>query len=325
MEYRSFDNSELKASAIGFGTWELGGRYGAIAEKEAVAAIHRALDLGVTLFDTAPAYGNGLSEEILGKALGTRRKDAVLVTKVGIGWDENGEYVFDGSRDAIVKCVEDSLKRLQTDYIDLLVVHRPDVNAPLPEVAETLQEVRRSGKARYVGVSNFTIHQLKECLPAGPFTANQIGYNLFDRRLEETIAFCRANGIGVMAYGSLCYGLLTGTLTKDSFSGEGKDWRKSWQAPFGQAIFEGENFVKNLEVVEQLKTVARSVGKSLPQLAINWVLSNPGISVALTGCRRPSEIEDNVDAVGWSLSDENRARIAAIMEGAAGLSDTTWP
>lgn len=324
MEYRYFGNSELKSSAIGFGTWELGGRYGAIAEKEAVAAIHRALDLGVTLFDTAPAYGNGLSEEILGKALGARRKDAVLVTKAGIGWDEDGKYVFDGSRDAILKCVEDSLKRLHTDYMDLLVVHRPDVNAPLPEVAGTLQEVRRSGKARYVGVSNFTVDQLKECLSAGPLVANQIGYNLFDRRLEETIAFCNANGIGVMAYGSLCYGLLTGTLTKDSFSGEGKDWRKGG-TPFGQEIFKGENFVRNLEVVEHLKEVAGSIGKSLPQLAVNWVLSNPGVCVALTGCRRPSEIEDNVDAAGWSLSDEDKAQIAGIMEGAAGLSDTTWP
>jgi aryl-alcohol dehydrogenase-like predicted oxidoreductase len=324
MEYRYFGKSELRASAIGFGTWELGGRYGAIAEKEAVAAIHRALDLDVTLFDTAPAYGNGRSEEILGRTLEARRKEAVLVTKAGIAWDEDGEYVFDGSRDAVIKGVEDSLKRLQTDYIDLLVVHRPDVNSPLPEVAETLQEVRRSGKARYVGVSNFTVNQLKECLPAGPLVANQIGYNLFDRRLEETIAFCNANGIGVMAYGSLCYGLLTGTLTEDSFSGEGKDWRKGG-IPFGQELFKGENFVRNLEVVENLKGIARSIGRSLPQLAVNWVLSNPGVCVALTGCRRASEIEDNVDAVGWSLSDGDKARIETIMEGAAGLSDTTWP
>lgn len=324
MEYRNFGSSNLKSSVIGFGTWELGGRYGAIVEKEAAAAIHRAMDLGVTLFDTAPIYGNGRSEEVLGKALGTRRKDVVVVTKAGIGWNEKGEMLLDGSRDAIVEGVEDSLERLQTDYIDLLVVHRPDVNAPLPEVAEALQEVRRSGKARYVGVSNFTLGQLKECLPAGPFAANQIGYNLFDRRMEETINFCRANGIGVMGYGSLCYGLLTGMLTKDSFSSEEKDWRKGGTL-FGQTLFKEDNFVKNLEVVEQLKKVARSLGKSLPQLAANWVLSNSGITLALTGCRRPSEIEDNVGAAGWSLSDEDKDRIETIMEGASGLSDTTWP
>ena len=324
MEYRNFGSSNLKSSVIGFGTWELGGRYGGIVEKEVVSAIHRALDLGITLFDTAPAYGNGCSEEILGKALGSRRKDVVLVTKAGIGWNEKGEYVFDGSRDAIVEGVEDSLKRLRTEYIDLLVVHRPDVNAPLSEIAEALQEVQRSGKVHYVGVSNFTAVQLKECLPAGTFTANQIGYNLFDRRMEETIAFCHANGIGVMAYGSLCYGLLTGIMTKDSFSGDDKDWRKSGSA-FGQALFEGDNLIKNLEVVEQLKEIARSLGKSLPQLAANWVLSNPGITVALTGCRRPVEIEDNVGAAGWSLSDEDKLRIEKIMKEASGLSDTTWP
>jgi len=324
MEYKNFGDSDLKTSVIGFGTWELGGGYGTIIEEEAVAAIHRALDLGVTLFDTAPAYGNGRSEEVLGKALRSRRKDVIMVTKAGIGWNDEGNYLFDGSRDAIVAGVEGSLKRLGTDYIDLLVVHRPDVNAPLPEVAEALQEVRHSGKVRYVGVSNFTLEQLQQCLPAGPFVANQIGYNLFDRRMEETIAFCQANGIGGMAYGSLCYGLLTGMLNKDSFSGDGKDWRKGG-TPFGQALFEGNNFIKNLEVVEQLKEVARSVGKSLPQLAINWVLCNPGITVALTGCRRSSEIEDNVGATGWSFSDEDRARIELIMKGAAGLSDITWP
>jgi len=324
MEYRSFGNSTLKTSVIGFGTWELGGGYGTIIEEEAVAAIRRALDLGVILFDTAPAYGHGRAEEILGKALGPRRKDVIVVTKSGIGWTEDGRGVFDGSRRAIMEGLEGSLKRLGTDYIDLLVVHRPDVNAPLPEIAEGLQEAHRSGKALYVGVSNFTAAQLKQCLPSGPFVANQVGYNLFDRRIEETIDFCRANGIGIMAYGSLCYGLLTGALTRDSFSREDRDWRKGG-TPFGQALFKGDNFIKNLELVEQLKEVARSLGKSLPQLAANWVLSNPGITVALTGCRRPSEIEDNVGAAGWSLSENDKARVEIIMEGAAGLSDKTWP
>jgi aryl-alcohol dehydrogenase-like predicted oxidoreductase len=324
MEYRNFGNSTLKTSVIGFGTWELGGGYGAIVKEEAVAAIHRAMDLGVTLFDTAPAYGYGRAEEVLGKALGARRKDVIVVTKAGIGWTEEGKGVFDGSRKAIMLGLEGSLKRLGTDYIDLLVVHRPDVNAPLPEIAEGLQEARRSGMACYVGVSNFTDVQLKECMKAGPFVANQVGYNLFDRRMEETIDFCRANGIGVMAYGSLCYGLLTGTLTKDSFSSEDRDWRKGGTT-FGQALFKGDNFIKNLKVVEQLKGVARSLGKSLPQLAVNWVLGNPGITVALTGCRRPSEIEENVGATGWSLSEDDMARLESIMKGAAGLSDRTWP
>lgn len=324
MEYRNFGNSDLRTSVIGFGTWELGGDYGTIVEEEAVAAIHRALNLGITIFDTAPAYGNGHAEEVLGKALRDRREEAIIVTKAGIGWTDEGKWVFDGSRKAILESVEGSLSRLRTDYIDLLVVHRPDVNAPLPGIAEALQEAQRSGKARHVGVSNFTAGQLQQCLPAGPLVTNQIGYNLFDQRMEETIDFCRTNGIGVMAYGSLCYGLLTGTLTKDSFSGEESDWRKGG-TPFGQFLFKDENFAKNLEVVEQLKEVADSLGKSLPQLAVNWVLSNPGVTVALTGCRRPQEIEDNAGAVGWVLAEVDKARIAAIMKGAAGLSGKTWP
>ena len=187
MEYRQFGNSDLKASAIGFGTWELGGGYGEIVELDAVAAIHRAIDLGVTLFDTAPAYGNGRSEEVLGRALGPKRRDVIVVTKVGIEWDQEGKLLFDGTREAILKCIEGSLERLGTDYIDVLVVHRPDVNAPLSEVAEALQEVRRAGKARYVGVSNFTTAQSSEALSAGSLVANQIGYNLFDRRASSPV------------------------------------------------------------------------------------------------------------------------------------------
>jgi len=324
MEYRQFGNSALKTSAIGFGTWELGGTYGAIVESEGVAAIHRAIDLGVTLFDTAPAYGNGRSEEVLGRALGARRKDVIIVTKAGIDWDAQGDYVFDGTRQAILNGVDGSLQRLGTDYIDLLVIHRPDVNAPLVEVNEALQEVVALGKARHVGVSNFTVAQLTEALPTGPLVCDQIGYNLFDRRTEETISFCRSKGIGVMAYGSLCFGLLTGALTEDFLTKEGADWRTT-DFGFGQALFQDGNFQANLAVVEQLKQVASDYSKTLPQLAVNWVLSNPGITVALTGCRKPSEIEDNVGAIDWSLSEEDKGRILAVMAEAKGLSDQSWP
>jgi len=166
--------------------------------------------------------------------------------------------------------------------------------------------------------------QVRECLPAGTLAADQIGYNLFDRRLEGTISYCQQSGIGVMAYGSLCFGLLTGTMTLETLSGSGKDWRRSG-TPFGQALFKPGNLERNLLVVDRLKDVAQAHGKTLPQLAVNWVLSNLGISVALTGCRRPSEIEDNVGAVGWELSETDKSAIETIMLDAAGLSDQTWP
>lgn len=313
MEYRNFGNSDLKTSVVGFGTIQLGKNRGPVADEQVVQAIHRALDLGVTCFDTAPIYGRGRSERILGKALGRRRRDVVLITKCGLRWDQEGKMVLNGTRDSILAEVEESLVRLGTDYIDLLLIHRPLLGAPLDETVSALQEARRSGKARYVGVSNFTVAQLEESLRLGSLVAHEVGYNLFDRRTEEIIAFCQAKGIGVITYGSLSFGLLTGTFTKDTQFADG--------VVYGQALFERENYLKNLEVVEQLKRVAGSVGKSLPQLALNWILSNPAITAALTGCRRPEEIEDNVGALGWTLSAADKCRIEAIMKGAAGLSD----
>ena len=322
MEYRRLGRSDLEVSVIGFGTWELGGDYGAIVKQEADAAIHRALDLGVTLFDTAPAYGQGRSEEVLGQALGPRRKDVILVTKVGVTWDENDNWFFEGSRESIFQEVEDSLRRLQTDYIDLLLVHRPDLQTPLPEVVSALDGIRRSGKARHIGVSNFSIAQLEEIESYGPIVVNQVGYNLFDRRTEETIHWCGNKGIGIMAYGSLCFGLLTGAITEDTQFDE-DDWRGVFD--FGQDLFGKENLGQNVRVVQRLQEKAAALRRTLPQLAIRWVLSNPQVTAALTGCRAPAEIEENVKVTGWSLSESDMAAIAAIMERAAGLSDQTWP
>jgi len=321
MEYRYMGQCGLRVSAIGFGTWELGGtQYGPIDEGEAVKAIYRALELGVTCIDTAPAYGHGHAEEVLGRALGPRRKEVVLVTKCGLDWKEDKRIYRDSSPARIIAGAEESLKRLQTDYVDLYLVHWPDPERPLDEAMKALQEVRRSGKARYVGVSNFHVHQMEVGLKFGALAANQVGYNLFDHRPEqEVIPFCRENGIGIMAYGPLAYGLLTGTFTPETKFAEW-DWRSSGRA-FGQALFTLENFPKNLAVVEMLKGVARAVGKTLPQLAVNWVLREPAVAVALTGARRPQEIEENVGAVGWKLSEGDLKRIEEAMQGAAGLLD----
>lgn len=319
MQYRNMGRSDLQVSAIGFGCWEMGGnQYGVVDDSEEVRAVHRAIDLGVTLFDTAAIYGHGHSEEVLGRALGARRKDIVLVTKGGLSWEVvGGPSRRDSSRAALLQGMDDSLRRLGTDHVDLYLIHWPDVNTPLPESMEALNELVRSGKTRYVGVSNFSSDQLRASRPLAPICANQVGYNLFDRRWErQMFPTALELGIGVMAYGPMAHGLLTGGLSRETTFLEW-DWRSKGSA-FGQALFTAENFPRNLDVVDQLKEVARSLGTTLPKLAIAWVLHHPAVSVALAGTRTPAEIEHNVGALDVTLTPDALARIDQIMSGAAG-------
>jgi aryl-alcohol dehydrogenase-like predicted oxidoreductase len=204
--------------------------------------------------------------------------------------------------------------------VDLYLIHWPDVTTPFAESMETLQEIVRAGKARYVGVSNFQAAQLQECRKRAPLIANQVGYNLFERRWErEVFPTCRELGIGVMAYGSLCHGLLTGAWTPGATFVDW-DWRSRGNV-FGQKLFEGENFARNLEVAERLKEVAREKGTTLPCLALAWVLRNPAVSVALVGFRTPAEVDGSLSAVDLRLDDTDLERIDGIMQDAAGQTD----
>lgn len=319
MQYRNLGRSDLRVSAIGFGCWEMGGnQYGVVDDSEEARAVHRAIDLGVTLFDTAAIYGHGHSEEVLGRALGDRRKEIVLVTKGGLSWEVvGGPSRRDSTRAAILRGMDDSLRRLGTDYVDLFLIHWPDVHTPFEETMGALNAILDTGKARYVGVSNFNAEQLRQCRALAPIYANQVGYNLFDRRWErQMFPTALELGIGVMAYGPMAHGLLTGTMTRDTTFVEW-DWRSKGVA-FGQSLFTPENFPRNIAVVEQLKGVARRLGTSLPKLAIAWVLHHPAVSVALAGTRTPAEIEHNVGALEVKLSPDDLAEIDRIMSRAAG-------
>jgi aryl-alcohol dehydrogenase-like predicted oxidoreductase len=311
MEHRRFKNSGLETSVIGLGGWPMGrGMYGSFDENDVIKAVHRALGLGVTLFDTAQVYGWGAGEKIMGRALKGKRHGCIIVTKGGLHWDADNPSNIkrDSSKESLNKMLEGSLRRLQTDYIDLFLIHWPDENRPFSEPMEVLGKWKEEGKIRYGGVSNFSVAQMGESLKTFPIICNQVGYNLFDRRPEEEIfPFCREHGLGIMAYGSLSYGLLTGTMTADT-KFEEDDWRRSLKA-FGLPIFEGEHFIRNLDIVKRLKKIATSQGKSIAQLAAAWVLSNPDVTVALTGVRKPSEIEENVAAGDWKLTDEVKAEI----------------
>lgn len=315
MEYRQFGQTDLQVSAMGFGCWEIGGTYGKIEEVQFQQAVQRAIDAGINCFDTAEAYGMGASEQALARALGTRRKEVSVVTKFGVGYTEMPRG-RDSSRQRIMVSIEQSLQRLQTDYVDVYLVHWPDVNTPFEETMRTLDDIVRQGKARYIGVSNFRLEQLKACMQVRRVDVVQYGWNMFDRRMQaEIFPYCAAQQIGVMAYGSLAYGLLTGTFHADMQFDE-SDWR-SRRGSMGvlnlfRTLFGPDYFPRNLRVVEDLKSLAAEYQKTLPQFALRWTLSNPGVSVALVGCRQPAEVEENLGALGWAISEADMAAIDAI-------------
>ena len=317
MEYRSFGQTGIAVSAIGVGCWEIGGGYGSIEEQEFIAAVHTALDLGITCFDTAEAYGFGASERSLAKALGGRRKDAVVVTKFGIGYKEAPNY-RDSSRERVMVSIEKSLKNLNTDYVDVYMVHWPDLNTPFEETMQALDDVVQQGKARAIGISNFRREQIEASMTTRRVDVAQYCWNMFDRRMDqEILPYCREHNMGVMAYGSLAYGLLSGTFHAD-MTFDGGDWRARQGRMGGinlfQTMFGPDHFPSNIKAVEELKGLAARYNKNLPQFALRWTLSHPTVSTALVGCRRAAEVEDNVGALGWDIRQEDFAEIDAIFE-----------
>jgi aryl-alcohol dehydrogenase-like predicted oxidoreductase len=317
MEYRPFGRTGLEVSAIGFGCWEIGGGYGHVEEAEFTRAVGRALDLGINCFDTAEGYGLGASERSLGQALGPRRDEAIIVTKFGMNYKDMPN-LRDSSRARVLASIDKSLKNLGTDWVDVYLVHFPDRRTPFEETMEALEDVVREGKVRFVGLSNFKREEIDACVRTRRIDVVQYGWNMFDRRMQrEILPYCEEHGIGFMAYGSLAYGLLTGTFTEDMDFGS-EDWR-SRQGKMGSlrifdALFGPETFPHNVRAVGELKAIAARYDKSLPQLALRWAISNPVVSTALVGCRAVAEVEDNVGAIGWSIAADDLAEIDAIFE-----------
>jgi aryl-alcohol dehydrogenase-like predicted oxidoreductase len=308
-------STDLVCSAIGFGTWEMSTTmYGDIDVSEASKAVNAAIDRGITLFDTAEVYGPFHSEELLAKALGERRKEITLVTKVGFHYNDEGRVIGTNSRrDNVIERTEGCLRRLQTDVVDLLLIHWRDHDTPLDETMGALEKLKKDGKIRYYGVSNFDVEMMETCQQYGSLVANQVGYHLFDRRMEkEVLPYCLEHEIGFMGYGTLGFGLLTGAFTPETTFAR-NDWR-SYMRAFGLPLFEREHFLKELQVGKRLADLANGYGKSLAQLAIAWALGNPAVSVALVGMRNERELEENVAAAEWQLSPEDRAEIDRIFE-----------
>lgn len=313
MRKRMFGNSGLETSVIGYGGWPMGrGMYGEFDDDEAIRAARASYEEGVTLFDTAAVYGWGYGENLMGKALKGIRENVVLVTKGAREWvrdnpDRRSATVSDSDPKRLLASIDESLKRLQTDYIDLFLIHWPDHNRAFSEPMDALEKAKAAGKIRYTGVSNFSVEMMAESRDSSPIVTNQIGYHIFDRRPEaEVMPFVKENGMGIMAYGSLSHGLLTGTWDADKTFSE-DDWRRGG-ANFGINSWGPENLAANVAVVEKLKVIAADHGKTIPQLAIAWVLANETVSVALAGSVTPDEATDNIGG-DWEMSPELKNEI----------------
>ncbi|CAM2914843.1 aldo/keto reductase [Komagataeibacter xylinus] len=295
-------------SRIALGTWAIGGwMWGGADDRNAIATIHEALDLGITLVDTAPVYGFGHSEEIVGQALAGRRDRVAIATKVGLDWKDDHKPFRNSSPARIRKEIEDSLRRLRTDYIDLYQVHWPDSAVPMEETARTLEALVREGKVLALGVSNFSIAQMEAFGQFAPLCAVQPPYNLFERAMEHDILpYARQHDLAILAYGPLCRGLLSGKMTAETKFGA-DDLRSA------DPKFQSPRFAHYLQAVRELQDFAREKhGKSLLALAIRWVLDQ-GPTIALWGARRPDQIAAVADAMGWHLSADDRREIDAIL------------
>jgi aryl-alcohol dehydrogenase-like predicted oxidoreductase len=303
-------NIPLKASRIALGTWAMGGwMWGGSDEADSIRTIHAALERGITLIDTAPVYGFGRSEEIVGKALavGGRRNRVLIATKVGLDW-RDGKPFRNASKARIVKEVEDSLRRLRTDVIDLYQVHWPDPNTPTEETAAAMADMLASGKIRAIGVSNFTPAQMDAFRAVAPLHTAQPPYNLFERAIDrDVLPYCRDRKIVTLAYGALCRGLLSGRMTyATQFTGD--DLRRS------DPKFQSPRFLDYLDAVDKLDRFARkNYGKRAIHLAVRWVLDRADTNIALWGARRPDQLAPIGEVMGWRLDPSAMAAIDAIL------------
>jgi len=310
MQYIPIEGTNLTASRIALGTWAIGGwMWGGTDEAESIRTIHAALDKGINLIDTAPVYGFGVSEEIVGKAIEQRghREKVLIATKVGLEW-HNGSVSRNSSRARIRQEVQDSLRRLRTDYIDIYQVHWPDLSVPIEETARTMQELYKEGLIRAIGVSNYSPEEMERFMSASELHVVQSPYNLFEREIDrDVLPYVREKNLSALAYGPLCRGLLTGKMRPDTtFSGD--DLRKS------DPKFQPPRFTQYLNAVQQLDDLAQKIyGKHAMDLAVRWVLDTPGIASALWGARHPRNLEAVAGALDWKLDADTRATIDQIL------------
>jgi aryl-alcohol dehydrogenase-like predicted oxidoreductase len=310
MESAKISGTSLVVSRIALGTWAIGGwMWGGSDDDESIATIRAALDHGINLIDTAPVYGFGHAEEIVGKAIAEAglRNRVLIATKVGLDW-RNERPFRNASRQRILREIDDSLRRLRTDHIDIYQVHWPDPLVPIAETAEAMEMLLRRGKIRAIGVSNFSVAQMEEFRRAAPIHVLQPPYNLFERGIEAGILpYCRAHDIAVFGYGALCRGLLAGRMRPDTqFAGD--DLR------LADPKFRPPRFARYLAAVQQLDQLAqRRFGRRIIHLAVRWMLDQ-GITAALWGARHPDQLQPVDQVSGWTVDGATRAEIDRILQ-----------
>jgi aryl-alcohol dehydrogenase-like predicted oxidoreductase len=310
MEYTHLGERGPLVSRIAFGNWSAGGDWGSVDRTAAIAAMRAALDLGITFFDTARAYGFGAAEKLLGEALRpeirSARKSIVIATKGGLR-NNDGLPARDSSPAGLRRDLEASLRSLGTEYVDLYQVHWPDPATPIAETARTLDDFVREGKVRYVGVSNFDARQMTAFQQVRPLDTVQPPYHLFRRDIEESILpFALEHGIGVLVYGPMAHGLLSGRMTETTtFAPD--DWRSKSE------MFAGDAFKRNLAIVRRLEALASDLKVTVAQLAIAWTLANPAVDVAIVGARTPEQIRQTAPAADIHLTPQDLARIEQVV------------
>jgi aryl-alcohol dehydrogenase-like predicted oxidoreductase len=304
MEYRKLGTSSLEVSVVGLGTWAIGNDFwGSVNDEESIRAIQAALDGGINLIDTAPAYGAGHSEEVVGKAIKGRRETAIVATKCGIIRTKD-DFVRNLKPESLYKEIDDSLRRLGVDVIDLWQIHWPDPNTPLERSLEAIHRIKEQGKFRFLGVSNFDVDRMEKTREVAEIVSLQPQYSLLERSIEEKILdYCRRTNVGVLGYGTLAGGILTGKFKKPPEFATG-DNRANFYPYFHEPVF--SEIRKLISVLEE---IAAEREKSVAQVAINWTIRQPGVTTALVGAKNREQAGVNAGAGDFSLTDEELKRI----------------
>src|SRR5438270_4484573 len=313
MNTKRLGNSDLLITPIGFGAWAIGGSgwefaWGAQDDSDSVAAIHEALDAGVNWIDTAAVYGLGHSEEVVARALDGMNNRPFVFTKCSMVWDERREIGHRLKADSIRRECEASLRRLRAEAIDLYQIHWPDSDEDIEEGWATMAALKKEGKVRHIGVSNFTVAQMKRAQAIAPITSLQPRYSLLHREIEgEVLPFAARQNVGVLAYSPMASGLLTGAMTRERVAGlPADDWRKR------HPDFQELRLSRNLRLVSLLRTIGKRRGHTPAEVAVAWVLHNPAVTGAIVGARRPGQVQGVAGAAGFRLSPRELAEIEAF-------------
>jgi len=313
MQIRQLGKTDMRLTTVGLGTWAMGGPWeygwGPQDDEEAVASILEALDQGINWIDTAPAYGLGHSEELLGRALRQTKHKPYIATKCGILWNDKRERVVHLKRDSVRRECQDSLRRLGVERIDLYQMHWPDPEPDIEEAWEEMARLAEEGKVRYIGVSNFSVQQMERIAKIHPISSLQPPYSMLHREAErDLLGYCAQHGIGVVVYSPMQRGLLTGAFSRERLAALAPDDHRR-RAP----EFQEPQFGATLELVEGLKKIARRNGKSVSQLAVSWVLRRSEVTAAIVGARRPGQIAETAPASDWNLGKKDIEEIEKLL------------